>query len=203
MQSFAGNTSQFIDLTDITISSLYPLIYTPTNAANTSGTLTVTDGTHSAHIKFVGNYTSASFTAVNDGTGGVKITDPPVIEQHPGNAAAKSASDIEGRKRGELGGVDHVGYYLRPGCSLHFHAPFSCCGVIFAMTARYTARPEFSAGALGDRTRIRLWGGAAIALLQLLHVKLQQDGEPPAGGRLMRSWGLSASTLTVYATSVA
>jgi hypothetical protein len=92
---------------------------------------------------------------------------------------------------------------VRPSKSPVLGIFFSCCGVIFAMTARYTARPEFSAGALGDRTRIRLWGGAAIALLQLLHVKLEQDGEPPAGGRLMRSWGLSASTLTVYATSVA
>jgi hypothetical protein len=35
----------------------------------------------------------ASFTAVNDGTGGLKITDPPVIEQQPGNAAATTASD--------------------------------------------------------------------------------------------------------------
>jgi hypothetical protein len=42
---------------------------------------------------FVGTYTSASFTSVNDGTGGVKITDPPVIEQQPGNAAATTASD--------------------------------------------------------------------------------------------------------------
>ena len=42
---------------------------------------------------FVGTYTSASFSAVNDGTGGVKITDPPVIEQQPGNAAATTASD--------------------------------------------------------------------------------------------------------------
>jgi hypothetical protein len=42
---------------------------------------------------FVGTYTSASFSAVNGGTGGVKITDPPVIEQQPGNAAATTASD--------------------------------------------------------------------------------------------------------------
>ena len=94
-----GNASQFIDLTDVNIWSLHPLSYTPANAANTSGTLTVTDGTRSAHIKFVGTYTSASFTAVNDGTGGVKITDPPVIDQHPGNAAATIASDtvLEGK----------------------------------------------------------------------------------------------------------
>ena len=52
---------------------------------------------------------------------------------------------------------------VRPSKSPVLGIFFSCCGVIFAMTARYTARPEFSAGALGDRTRIRLWGGAAIA----------------------------------------
>ena len=75
-----GNTGQFIDLTDVNIWSLHPLSYTPANAPNTSGTLTIIDGTHSAHIKFVGTYTSASFTAVNDGTGGVKISDPPVAQ---------------------------------------------------------------------------------------------------------------------------
>jgi len=51
---------------------------------------------------------------------------------------------------------------VRPSKSPVLGIFFSCCGVIFAMTARYTARPEFSAGALyapiGDRTRIRLWG---------------------------------------------
>jgi hypothetical protein len=38
---------------------------------------------------------------------------------------------------------------------------FSCCGVIFAMTARYTARPEFSAGALvlGSRSSSRVSRG--------------------------------------------
>jgi len=75
-----GNTGQFIDLTDVNIWSLQPLSYTPANAANTSGTLTVIDGTNSAHIKFIGTYTSASFTAVNDGAGGVKISDPPVAQ---------------------------------------------------------------------------------------------------------------------------
>jgi autotransporter passenger strand-loop-strand repeat protein len=75
-----GNIGQFIDLTEVNIWSLHPLSYTPANAANTSGTLIVTDGTHSAHIKFVGTYTSASFTAINDGAGGVKITDPPVAQ---------------------------------------------------------------------------------------------------------------------------
>src|SRR5579883_2116591 len=50
--------------------------YTPANAANTSGTLTVTDGTHSASVVLVGNYTSANFSSTDDGHGHVKITDP-------------------------------------------------------------------------------------------------------------------------------
>jgi hypothetical protein len=33
---------------------------------------------------------------------------------------------------------------------------------------------------IGDRTRIRLWG-SGHCLLQLLHVELEQSGEPPAG----------------------
>ena len=98
-----GNTSQFIDITDINIWSLHPLIYRPANAANTSGTLTVTDGTHSAHIAFIGTYTSASFTAVNDGTGGVKITDPPVVEQKP--SAATAADKVLEVKVPEFGKV--------------------------------------------------------------------------------------------------
>jgi hypothetical protein len=98
----SGGNGQFIDLTDVDIWSLHPLIYTPANAANTSGTLTVTDGTHSAHIKFVGTYTSASFTAVNDGPGGVKITDPPVVEQTRGNTLAMIAA-------GTVAGFDALG----------------------------------------------------------------------------------------------
>jgi hypothetical protein len=102
-------TSQFIELTDVNFWSLHPLVYTPANAANTSGTLTVTDGTHTAHIKFVGTYTLASFTHVNDGIGGVKITDPPVGQQssiavgaHPTlayfeNSNAPSLGVTEGR----------------------------------------------------------------------------------------------------------
>jgi hypothetical protein len=81
------------------------LVYMPANAANTSGTLTVNDGTHSAHIKFVGTYTSASFTPVYDGIGGVKITDPPV-EQKPGNAAP-AIFDNAGPD-GEVSGSDQL-----------------------------------------------------------------------------------------------
>ena len=55
---------------------------------------------------------------------------------------------------------------VRPSKSPVLGIFFSCCGVIFAMTARYTARPEFSAGALCAHRRPdphSTVGGAAIA----------------------------------------
>jgi len=43
-------------------------------ASNMSGTLTVTDGTHTANITLLGQYMAASFTAASDGHGGTIIT---------------------------------------------------------------------------------------------------------------------------------
>jgi hypothetical protein len=45
-----------------------------------SGTLTVSDGTHSASILLIGNYTAASFNLGPEGDGGAGtvVTDPPV-----------------------------------------------------------------------------------------------------------------------------
>ena len=37
--------------------------------------------------------------------------------------------------------------------------------------------------------------GSGHWLLQLLHVELEKSGEPPAGGRLVRSWALGAPSL--------
>jgi hypothetical protein len=42
--------------------------------SNMSGTLTVTDGTHTANITLLGQYTAAGFTATSDGHGGTIIT---------------------------------------------------------------------------------------------------------------------------------
>jgi hypothetical protein len=38
--------------------------------------LTVTDGTHTAKLKLVGDYTSSAFTVATDHHGGVLVTDP-------------------------------------------------------------------------------------------------------------------------------
>jgi hypothetical protein len=38
--------------------------------------LTVTDGTNTAHITLMGNYTASTFTVSSDGAGGTKVVDP-------------------------------------------------------------------------------------------------------------------------------
>jgi len=44
---------------------------------NLSGTLTVTDGSHTAHLTLLGSFTPGQFTSASDGHGGTVITDPP------------------------------------------------------------------------------------------------------------------------------
>ena len=45
-------------------------------ATPTGGTLTVTDGTHTANIALLGNYLSSSWTLSSDGNGGTVVVDP-------------------------------------------------------------------------------------------------------------------------------
>jgi autotransporter passenger strand-loop-strand repeat protein len=64
-----------IDLRDIAFGSGTTLGYTD---FGTSGTLTVSDGTHTASLHLLGQYVEANFTKQSDGAGGTLITDPPV-----------------------------------------------------------------------------------------------------------------------------
>src|SRR5207302_1219809 len=70
----AGMSGQdTIDFADINFASAR----TPSYAGDSSGgTLTVTDGTHSAHIALLGNYLASSFVASSDGHGGTNVIDP-------------------------------------------------------------------------------------------------------------------------------
>ncbi len=43
-----------------------------------SGTLTVTDGTHTARLTMLGSYVAANFHLADDGHGGTLVNDPPV-----------------------------------------------------------------------------------------------------------------------------
>jgi probable HAF family extracellular repeat protein len=68
-------TTDVIDLADVSYASLQ----TPTYSGNNSpGTLTVSDGTHTAHLAFSGNYSLSSFQTSNDGNGGTDVIDPPL-----------------------------------------------------------------------------------------------------------------------------
>jgi hypothetical protein len=61
-----------IDLADINFSGSGPTL------TYSKGLLTVSDGTHTAKLNMVGNYTLASFHTATDGSGGTLLTDPPV-----------------------------------------------------------------------------------------------------------------------------
>jgi ELWxxDGT repeat protein len=65
-----------LDLRDINFAT----VKTPTYLGNSAGgTLTVTDGAHSANIALLGNYLASSFVASSDGHGGTNIVDPQLI----------------------------------------------------------------------------------------------------------------------------
>jgi hypothetical protein len=49
----------------------------------TSGTLTVTDGTHTAKIKLTGDYRTSAFTTSSDGHGGTLVVDPTASATPP------------------------------------------------------------------------------------------------------------------------
>ncbi|MGI8840253.1 MAG: beta strand repeat-containing protein [Caulobacteraceae bacterium] len=79
-QTYAGTVTGFsktganqLDLVDIAFGGTTTAAY----AGNTkSGTLTVTDGTHTAHIKLKGDYTGSTFVVASDGHGGTLVHDP-------------------------------------------------------------------------------------------------------------------------------
>jgi large repetitive protein len=71
--SHTGSTS--FDLREIGFVSAAEATFSGTTAG---GTLTVTDGTHTAKIALVGDYTGAAFVAASDGHGGTTVIDPAV-----------------------------------------------------------------------------------------------------------------------------
>ena len=84
--SFAGTVEGFrgqdqIDLRHIGFSADSTLGYSA-NSTDTGGTLTVSNGIHTANIALLGQYTAASFAAASDGHGGTMITDPAVVAQN-------------------------------------------------------------------------------------------------------------------------
>jgi hypothetical protein len=68
--SKSGGTS--LDLRDIGFVSSAEATW-----SSATGVLTVTDGTHTAHITLAGDFSGSTFTCASDGQGGVLVTDPP------------------------------------------------------------------------------------------------------------------------------
>ncbi len=68
--------SDLIDLQDINFAKLTTETYTE-NASGTGGALTLSDGTDTTVINFLGNYTLANFNFSTDGSGGTLVVDPP------------------------------------------------------------------------------------------------------------------------------
>jgi hypothetical protein len=86
--SVAGMTGQDgIDLRSIN----YATVHTPSYSGTSSGgTLTATDGTHSANIALLGSYLAATFLTSSDGYGGTLVSEEPAQATHtqiaPGHA---------------------------------------------------------------------------------------------------------------------
>ena len=64
---------------------------------NTGGTLTVSDGTHTASLALIGNYTASSFAISSDGHGGTLIADtsPPTVSSDT-STEASGAGGVSG-----------------------------------------------------------------------------------------------------------
>jgi autotransporter passenger strand-loop-strand repeat protein/uncharacterized repeat protein (TIGR03803 family) len=73
--------SDAIDLGDILFNNPGTTLGYTQNAANTGGTLTVSDGSHVASLALLGQYTAAAFALTSDGHGGTLVTDPAIAAQ--------------------------------------------------------------------------------------------------------------------------
>ncbi|MEH2544097.1 20S proteasome alpha/beta subunit [Bradyrhizobium sp. AZCC 2262] len=83
-------TTDVIDLADITAGANATIGYTGNNSP---GTLTVSDGTKTASIALLGNYSLANFTVASDGHGGTTVVDPPLPGQQESLMSENSGSD--------------------------------------------------------------------------------------------------------------
>jgi hypothetical protein len=85
--TFAGTVARFatpdgIDLPGIGFGATTTLAFSENNS-RTGGTLTVTDGTHTAAIALLGNYMASTLVTGADGHGGTLVTEAPQPGQPP------------------------------------------------------------------------------------------------------------------------
>ena len=79
--SFSGTVAGMagqdtIDFADIDPAKVLPPSY---SGDASGGTLSVTDGSHSANIALIGNYMASVFVPSSDGHGGTSVVDPPAL----------------------------------------------------------------------------------------------------------------------------
>jgi hypothetical protein len=93
--SFSGTVAGLADQDTLDLRDInFATIQTPTYSGSSSGgTLTVTDGTHTANIALLGNYLASTFVTSSDGHGGTAVVDPlltssnqPVVLTQPQHA---------------------------------------------------------------------------------------------------------------------
>jgi hypothetical protein len=65
------------------------------NGTSSGGTLTVKDGTTTANISLVGDYTHTTFTLSSDGHNGTIVIDPPATQASAAGAAAANSANLD------------------------------------------------------------------------------------------------------------
>src|SRR5262249_50816161 len=87
--------SDSIDLRDINFASLAAVSYQD-NADKTGGTLTLSDGQHTADLHFAGSYELSNFKVSSDGNGGTLLIDPPVSNEAPQSESDAANTGVAG-----------------------------------------------------------------------------------------------------------
>jgi hypothetical protein len=91
---FSKTGTNALDLRDIGFTS--GVTKASYSGSTASGTLTITDGTHTAKIALIGDYIGSTFTVSSDSHGGTKVVDPPAA----GAASASLAQAMAGFQHG-------------------------------------------------------------------------------------------------------
>ncbi len=115
ISGFSTGGGTYLDLADIAFIGAGEASFSGTA---TSGVLTVSDGTRTAHITLIGDYLASTFIAASDGHGGTIIHDPKAP------AAAPSASHApRHRFIAAMAGLGSGGAGLEWGAAHRSHAP--------------------------------------------------------------------------------
>jgi hypothetical protein len=79
--TFAGTVAGMAGQDTIDFADIDPTkVQSPSYSSNAAGgTLTVSDGVHTANIALLGDYLSSTFTASSDGHGGTSVVDSPML----------------------------------------------------------------------------------------------------------------------------